>query len=354
MPTLTIADLVNEIGRLDKRRQYPYVSGRGAVQIIEINPEGPITCQRWSNLADPPSLANITTGQLATLAAACSENPNYPIHIDRLLGAGGNTRTLLETLLVHTPHFFICYPKRIDYYTGEILTNQKHIMWCPDEAHELGTITEKPYEDLVAKVEFDVSFGQIDINQQDLEEEFDSIEAKRLHTQIQIALAEIGRALAFRTWLATNDRHIPVGNTTLGQLPGVIPALDEIGILYTPRIRDAAAYVDCIWFKETEGTFNIPAVIEIEHSTGVQPGLTRMLRLQEAMGAVQTKYVIVAPDNLRSLVVDKANERIFRPLRAQYMPYSTVRVLYGLVKRFHLTDSVDHTFIEPFLVTIVQ
>jgi type II restriction enzyme len=228
-------------------------------------------------------------------------------------------------------------------------------MWCPDETHDLGQIAEKTYEDLIAELELEIGFGQIDIKPQDLTEEFVSIEAKRIHTQIQIALVEIGVALGFRIWIATNDRSIPVGRLTLGELPGVISSLDDIGILYNQRIKRYAEYIDCIWFKQIEeDSYIIPAIIEIEHSTGVQPGLTRMLKLREVLGSISPKYVIVAPDDQRHRAVSLANDPVSRNLKAEYMPYSTVRVLYGLVKRFKLTNVVDYNFINPFLEHIVE
>lgn len=95
-------------------------------------------------------------------------------------------------------------------------------------------------------------------------------------------------------------------------------------------------------------------MIEIEHSTGVTSGLTRMLKLQQAMPSITTSFTVVAPNELRNKVVTEANQDPFRTLRARYMPYPTVRLLYGLIQRYSLADVVDHTFVNPFMETIVE
>jgi type II restriction enzyme len=245
----------------------------------------------------------------------------------------------------------MCNPQRIDSYTGEILTNLKHIMWCPDEFHPIGEIVYKEYNEVITEVELEVSFGQVTITQEDLEGKFDSIAAKTIHTQMQIALIEIGNALDFRTWIAKNDRSIPVGNTTLGHLPGVLQSLNEVPILYTAKIKDAASLIDCIWF--TKDGDRIPAIIEIEHTTGVTSGLTRMQKLHEVSPSITKNFTIVAPDNLRNKVVTEANQKIYRELKAKYMPYSTIRELYGLIQRYSLKGVAEHTFIYPFMEQIV-
>jgi len=348
---LSAADLVNQIVQLGSDRIYDYVSGKNQIRIVDIQkPNGPIHFIRQDREGkEKPD--NITVAKLVKAALAFSRKPNYPLHFDRLFSAGGNDRSALETLLAYTPHFFMCYPKRVDSYTGEIRQDLKHIMWCPTEEHALGEIAYKDYQEDIAELELGIDFGYIDITAEMLGNEFESIEAKRLHTQIQIALVEIGNALNFRSWVAKNDQHIPVRDTSLGNLQGVIQSLDEMPILFDKQIRDAALFVDCIWF--TRDGKRIPAVIEIEHSTGVRSGLTRMQQFREVAPALSTNFTVVAPDELREDVIRKANQEIYRRLRARYMPYSTVRILYGLIQRYKLTNVVDHSFVEPFMEQII-
>jgi type II restriction enzyme len=258
----------------------------------------------------------------------------------------------LETLLVHTPNFFICYPQRTNPYTGILERVQKHIMWCPDDAHPLGIIGEKEYDGVISEFEFDTSFGEIQIGADILNEEFETIAAKKTHTQIQVALVKIGNALSFRTYIARPDQAIPVGDSTLGEIEGVIQTLDAVPMLYEAEAKRAAAYIDCIWF--THDLDFIPAVVEVEHSTGVTSGLTRMLKFSETAPGLNLTFTIVAPDELRSKVVSEANNRVFRNLDARFMPYTTVRFLYGLVQKYPLAGVVKREFIEPFMERIVD
>lgn len=357
MKRLTAADIVNLIRELVERfgeqLVYEYVSGRSRLRIETIEePEGPISFVNVDDEGKETSSRSISRRMIAKMALICSGKPDYPLHIDRIYSAGGNARSAFETLLVHTPHFFMCYPERVDVYTGEILTNLKHIMWCPDEEHSWGEIAQKEYNEVIAEVELGVDFGQITVTRAHLGKEFDSIEAKTTHTQMQVALVEIGNALNFRTWIAKNDRSIQVRNARLGDLDGVIPSLDDVKIFYKKEIKKAALLIDCIWFADEDD--RIPAVIEVEHSTGVTSGLTRMLKLRETFPAISTTFTIVAPDRLRNKVVSEANQGIYRALNARFMPYSTVRELYGLIQRYALSGIVDYRFIDPFMERIIE
>lgn len=303
MPKLKTSDLVNAIARLSKNQAYSYYSGNTKLQIIElIKPEGSISFVRWESKKskDTAKKGRISTAQLATVASVFSGKPNYPIHLDRLFGAGGNSRSALETLLVLTPNFFICYPQRTNPYTGELENKQKHVMWCPDVSHPLGEIGEKEFNQVISEFELGVDFGDIKITAGMLGDEFDSIEARKTHTQMQVALVEIGNALKFKTWIARNDQSIPVGDKTLGSLNGVVKSLDDVPILYSTESKRAASLIDCIWFSDDFKY--IPAVLEVEHSTGVTSGFTRMLKFRETVPSIVTKFTIVAPDALRNKV----------------------------------------------------
>ncbi len=355
MPKLKTADLVNAIAQLDMSKTYSYFSGATKIKITEIiKPEGAINFLRWGSKEsqDKAKKGSISTGQLRTVASVFSGKPNYPIHLDRLFSAGGNSRSALETLLVLTPNFFICYPQRTNPYTGELESKQKHLMWCPDDSHPLGEIGEKEYNQVISEFEIGVSFGDIQVTSGMLGDEFDSIEAKKTHTQMQVALVEIGNALKFRTWIARNDQSIPVGDKTLGTLDGVIKSLDDVPVLYTKESKRAAALIDCIWFSK-DFKF-IPAVLEVEHSTGVTSGFTRMLKFRETVPSITTKFTVVAPNNLRNKVVSEANNSVFKSMHGYYMAYSTIRELYGLIQKYNLSNVVERNFIEPFMEKVTE
>ena len=354
MLKLRTSDLVTLIAQLGQNT-YEYYKGKTRIKVIDvIKPEGPIKFVRWDSGKGEAqgSEGSISTNMLATAAFVFSSKPNYPIHFDRLFSGSGNSRAAFETLLAHTPHFFICYPQRAHPYTGKTERKLKHIMWCPDKQHAVGEIGETEYDQVISEVELGVDFGDIKVTSGMLEDEFDTIETKRTHTQMQVALIEIGNALNFRTWIAKNDRSIQVGNERLGNLPGVIQSLEDVPILYNNESKQAASLIDCIWFADDFRY--IPAVIEVEHSTGVTSGLTRMLKFRKTIPSIATKFSVVAPDELRNKVVSEANNAVFQSLSTRFMPYSTVRELYGLIQRYNLSNVVEQNFIEPFMENVVE
>lgn len=180
-----------------------------------------------------------------------------------------------------------------------------------------------------------------------------NIEEARRHAQIQIALVLIGRQLGFRSWVARNDKGITYNNKRLAETEGVVAELEDESLIapYAGAIR-AALLVDCIWFRNARF---MPAVIEIEHTTGVTSGLTRMKNLQDALPPFQTRWVISAPDEEREKVITEANKPMFRPLGAQFFPYSAVEELYALCQRRNIgKGSVNEGFLDAFMEPCLQ
>lgn len=156
MSKLKTSDLVNAIAQLKKNRTYSYFSGNTKLQITEvIKPEGSVNFIRWASnkTITEASRGIVNTAQLGTVASVFSGKPNYPIHLDRLFAAGGNSRSALETLLVLTPNFFICYPQRTNPYTGELVKSKMHIMWCPDKKHSLGEFASMSFSPIITTIE---------------------------------------------------------------------------------------------------------------------------------------------------------------------------------------------------------
>lgn len=355
MQILKVADIIKQIEELGTQKSYDYPTKKEKIKVTEINiPEGPISFLRWDSRKSEATASHgrISINQLTLISLVFSRRPNHPVNFDRLFSGGGNSRSALEALLAQTPNFFICYPQKTNPYTGNMENKLKHIMWCPEDKHPLGTIATKDYKQLISEVELDIDFGNIGITPNMLGEEFESIETKRVHTQMQVALVRIGNALNFKTWVAKNDRSIPVENTYLGNLDGVIQSLDDVNILYDSESKKIAALIDCVWFSKDFKY--IQAALEIEHSTGVTSGLTRMLKFKSAIPGVTMSCVVVGPNDVRSKVVSEANSDAFRTLQARYMAYSTVRDLYGIIQRYRLSNVVERTFIEPFMEKVVE
>ena len=97
----------------------------------------------------------------------------------------------------------------------------------------------------------------------------------------------------------------------------------------------------------------MPAVIEIEHTTGVRSGLTRMKNLQDMLPRYDdTRWVIAAPDEDRNDVLAKCNAPQFRSLNAKFFPYSAIEELYLLCQRRKIrgvSDEFLDSYMEPCL-----
>jgi type II restriction enzyme len=362
MPTkLTTSDIVQAIGKLPTNRAYNYIDVATTTKILiaqVARPLGPITLRRY----DPhkgqgqasAKAAHISTNMISRVANAI--RPDQPVNIDRILGASYNTRSALEALLAHTPEFYICRPGRIEVSasTTKIKPGHKHLVWCPGDPHEAGIVREKNTDVVISEMpSIDAVYEALALPTEITEAPGSNIEVARRHAQIQIALVLIGRQLGFRTWVARNDKGIIYNNKRLAETEGVVEELEDESLIapHAGAIR-AALLIDCIWFRNARF---MPAVIEIEHTTGVTSGLTRMKNLQDALPPFQTRWVISAPDEEREKVITEANKPMFRPLKAQFFPYSAVDELYALCQRRNIgKNSVNEEFLDAFMEPCLQ
>ena len=171
------------------------------------------------------------------------------------------------------------------------------------------------------------------------------------HTQIQIALVEIGKQLGFRTWVAQNDRGIIYNQKTIAEMDSVIARLEDEKLMSAQlAAQRAAKLIDCIWFKNGR---LMPAVIEIEHSTGVRSGLTRMKTFQDAFPPFPTRWVIAAPDEDREKVLRECNTPQFQSLKPLYFPYSAIEELYSLCQRRKI-KGVTEEFLDCYMEQTLQ
>jgi type II restriction enzyme len=355
---LTAEDIVRAIHHLPKNRVYHYPNPvtRTVIEIADvILPEGPIHIRRYNPEEGETSATaetqSISSQMIWRVANAFSQN--QPVNIDRVLGASYNTRSALEALLAHTPQFYMCYPGRIENIKSsvDIKSGHKHLLWLADLPHQAGEVVTKETKVVISEIPnqevmYDALSFPDDILQQGLD-----INIQRRHAQIQIALINIGQHLGYKTWVAQNDRGIIYKQKRLGEMENVLPSLRESTLIssWDEAIR-AALLIDCIWFKNGR---LMPAVMEVEHTTGVTSGLTRMKKLQDAIPSVLTRYVIVAPDEDRQKVITEINQEQFHSLNAKYFPYSAVEELWALCERRKIkgiTEEFLDCYMEPVLI----
>jgi type II restriction enzyme len=278
--------------------------------------------------------------------------PNQPINVDRILGASYNTRSVLEALLAHSPQFYYCYPGRIESINNKetIKEGHKHLLWNPDNPHENGIAQRIKTDIVISEIPTLEAYYDSLVLPSDFKTEALDIEIKRRHAQIQIALYFIGKQLGFRTWIAQNDKGILYQNKKLGEFEGIIAKLDDENLIRAHKEAiKAALLIDCIWFKNGR---LMPAVMEIEHSTGVTSGLTRMKNFYDRFPPFPTRYVIVAADEDRQKVIREATKPQFKELDSKFFPYSAVEELYALCQKRKLkgvTEEFLDCYMEPIM-----
>jgi type II restriction enzyme len=354
MQRVTAANLVSAIRQLPKNQNFNYISPRTKklIRIIDITlPEGGITIKRWEP-AKGESIDSVGTDSISSQAIwryANAFSENLPVNIDRVFGGSDNIRSVLEALVAHTPEFYYCYPGRIEDIAGsvEIKSGHKHLMWVPAKPHRNGVIEEMKVNVAISEIPMKaVSYDLV--LPPGLENAGIDVNVQRRHTQIQIALYLIGLHLGFRTWIAQNDKGILYNDKPLIEQNGIVKTLQDEPLVYPhDGAVQAGLFIDCIWFQNSR---LMPAIMEVEHSTGVTSGLTRMLNFQTKMPPFPTRYVIVAADDDRQHVIKEAGKEMFKPLNTLYFPYSAVEELYYLCEKRNLNrDSVTEAFLDCFM-----
>lgn len=354
MTRMSIEVLVQSIRELPSDREYTYVNSTnpGRIKVVEVRgPRGPIVVRRYTpakgeSLSDAENVT-ISSNMLLRIASALA--PDVPLNIDRVLGASYNTRAVLESLLAHCPQFYVCRPGRIQVYDSstEILRGHKHLLWSSGDPHPIGTVQEIETNMVISELpSVNAVYEALVLPESPMESGMTE-ELRRRHAQVQVALVMIGDALGMKPYVAKNDQGITYQGQRLVERPFVVPELSRVPLLqaYSEAAR-AGSLIDCIWFRN--GRF-MPAVFEVEHSTGVTSGLTRMQGFSQKAPDIRTRYIIAAPDEDRERVLRECARPQFNDLRPAFLPYSGVDELHGLVQRRRLRGAVTDDFIEAFL-----
>ncbi len=354
---LTASNIVSFINQLPKDRDYNYINpkNKGLIRIIRVDlPEGPIVIKRY-NPAKGETIVNepeetISSQMIWRIANAFAEG--QPINFDRILGGSYNTRSVLESLIAHTPQFYFCYPGRVKDINGHtsVEHGHKHILWKPNEPHENGILVQAETQVIISEIPLSAAvYDNLELPDT-LDLQGMDIDAVRRHTQIQIALYLIGLQLGYRTWIAQNDRGIRYQDKPLIEQQGIVKTLQNENLVAPfEGAVSAAAFIDCIWFKNGR---LMPAVLEVEHSTGVTSGITRMKNFRDRIPPIMTRYVIVAPDEDREKVVSEANKPMFRDMNIRFFPYSAVEELFVICQRRKL-KGITEEFLDCYMEPVV-
>jgi type II restriction enzyme len=144
-------------------------------------------------------------------------------------------------------------------------------------------------------------------------------ESDRTHTEIQGWLRDLGLALGFHVWVASNDHRRPFAGGVLGdRCVAALPARVE-----TSEAIEAIRLIDVLWIDA--GGESVAAAFEVEHSTSIYSGIVRMLDL--AIGSpdqLAGRLFLVAPndreDEVRRQLLRPAFYRV-RDLNVRFLPY---------------------------------
>lgn len=349
---VTPSNLVAAIDKLPRNVYYDYCEKRTKtkVRIVKVSlPVGGITIERKQikKGSSTPQITeeSISVSMIRRYANAFGEG--LPVHVERVFGSSYNTRSALEALVAHTPEFHLAYPKRIEMLDSstELKKGQKVLIWDPNNLHPQGQIHKIPTELTISeRPSIETIYGIVEIPP-DVKFEME-VPVKRRHTHIQILLAKIGAQLGYRTHIAANDQTIEYNGKPLLALPSVTPDLKSEKLLTAwSEAIDAARFIDCVWFKNGK---LMPAVMEIEHSTGVTSGLVRMQKFKNALPDLRSRWVVVAPDEDRDEVIRKCNDPQFKGLGTKFFPYSAVEELNALCQKRKL-KGVTEEFLDCFM-----
>jgi type II restriction enzyme len=157
-------------------------------------------------------------------------------------------------------------------------------------------------------------------------------EADRTHGEIQSWLRDLGIALGFDVWIASNDRSRVVDGTPLSRgcrenLPAEIecsPGADVIRL------------IDVLWIAKHDE--RVVAAFEVEHTTSIYSGIVRLLDLAlGAPGHAADGLFLVAPDKREADVRSQLLRPAFRAignLRVRFLPYSELESHREAICRF--------------------
>lgn len=144
-------------------------------------------------------------------------------------------------------------------------------------------------------------------------------EEDHTHTQIQGWLRDLGAALGFGVWVASNDRNRPCGEGRLadGCLARLPEPLEIASAVETIRL------IDVLWVELATG--QVAAAFEVEHTTSIYSGIVRMLDLALGFGQAGQSLFLVAPDAREADV----REQLRRPAFSRVVDLNVRFIAYG-------------------------
>ncbi len=156
-------------------------------------------------------------------------------------------------------------------------------------------------------------------------------EEDHTHTEIQGWLRDLGIAVGFGVWIASNDGNRAFGGGRLadGCLERLPEALEEAPSFDTIR------FIDVLWVEPATG--HVVAAFEVEHTTSIRSGILRMLDLALGLEQAGLSMFLVAPDSREADVREELKRPAFSrvvDLDVRYIAYSDLMNNREAIVRF--------------------
>lgn len=157
-------------------------------------------------------------------------------------------------------------------------------------------------------------------------------ESDRTHTDIQGWLRDLGLALGYTVWIASNDRSRFYNGEALSK--GCLEKLPD-DIAQSPAV-DAIRLIDVLWLDSAQT--RVMAAFEVEHTTSIYSGIVRLLDLALS-GDMQASegLFLVAPDNREGEVLAQLQRPAFSrvaDMKVRYLPYGELEKHRESLARF--------------------
>ncbi len=144
-------------------------------------------------------------------------------------------------------------------------------------------------------------------------------EQDRTHTEVQGWLRDLGHALGYDVWIASNDRTRVFGGGLLSD--GCLSTLPET--IARSKAVDAIRLIDVLWLDKTSGS--VEGAFEVEHTTSIYSGIVRLLDLAPGLDTAPCRGLfLVAPDDREGDVRNQLSRPAFSrvsDLKVRYLPY---------------------------------
>lgn len=151
------------------------------------------------------------------------------------------------------------------------------------------------------------------------------------HSEIQAWLRDLGLAMEYDVWIASNDQRRAHGQGRLGD--SCLRSLPEE--LAKSSAFDVIRLIDVLWLNRANG--DVVAAFEVEHTTSIYSGLVRLLDLVLGSSQALGGLFLVAPDDREDEVRTQINRPAFSrvtDIGVRFLPYSELEKHRHDVARF--------------------